>query len=215
MVKNQAFTVAITGPDSLFRREIRGSLSEERFEILWEAEGYENTILELEKLAPDLLILSLPDCDVGLISFLEETLSQRFPSTRKLLVAPDPSVSGILPQLLRAGLKGYVVNEDVSSVYNAAIVVLQGGYWLSQCIAEKMFQEAAFTQPVALAPGGFTSREQEIFRLMGRGLSDEEIAQSLGISQRTVRFHLRHILDKLGVATRVKAIIRALFDLRD
>ncbi|MDD5094532.1 MAG: response regulator transcription factor [Dehalococcoidia bacterium] len=182
--------------------------------MVWEAEEYESILQELERLAPDLLILSLPECGIELISLLE-TLSQRFPGTRKLLVAPEPGVPGTLPQLFRAGLRSYVVDEDVSSIYHAAIAVIEGGYWLSQCIADKMLQEVAFTQPVALAPGGFTPREQKIFCLMGRGLSNTEIAQSLGISERTVRFHLRHILDKLGVATRTEAIIRALFDRRD
>ncbi len=66
----------------------------------------------------------------------------------------------------------------------------------------------ATTQPAAQAPG-LTVREREILALMVQGRTNPQIAHQLAISRSTVKFHIRSILSKLGVASRTEAVVVA------
>jgi len=65
-------------------------------------------------------------------------------------------------------------------------------------------------RPITPAPGGLSEREAEVLRLASRGLTRRDIADRLSISEHTVRHHLSHIYDKIGVTTRVGATLWAL-----
>jgi DNA-binding CsgD family transcriptional regulator len=59
------------------------------------------------------------------------------------------------------------------------------------------------------SPDGLTAREREVIRLVGEGLSNKQIANSLGITERTAKFHLRQIMSKLGAENRAQAVALA------
>lgn len=215
-MSSRAFTLAIVDPNPLSRAGIRSALqgdhADGKLAVAWEAQSYGEAILALEGLTPDVLILSLAEYDSELIPFLR-TLSQRFAGIRKLLIGPDPNVPSMCNQLLKAGLDGFVVREEVSiSISDAVFALLHDAHYFSKCIVANLVQTPTLTQLVNDLQTSFylTPREQEVFRLTASGLSNIAIAKSLGISERTVRLHLRSICDKAGVDSLFMAILKLL-----
>jgi len=94
------------------------------------------------------------------------------------------------------------------AVVRAIRVVMQGGAWFSKPIVEKLAQLAANEAPPVEQPA-LTKRELEVLKLVARGYTNIQIGETLSISERTVRFHLRNICDKIGVRSRVEAAIWA------
>ena len=81
-----------------------------------------------------------------------------------------------------------------------------GGLWaLEGSLGESLLRPAPATE----APEALTPREAEVLALLGEGLSNRAIADRLGISERTAKFHASSILAKLGAASRAEAIVRA------
>jgi DNA-binding NarL/FixJ family response regulator len=113
---------------------------------------------------------------------------------------------------LRAGASGFVLKDDSPEQLIAAIrTVSAGEALLSPTITKRVIQKFA-RMPRPAAPkelDDLSGREREVFRLMTRGLSNGEIAQELYISETTVKTHVTHILQKLGLRDRVQAVVLA------
>ena len=113
---------------------------------------------------------------------------------------------------LAAGASGFVLKDDPPEQLIAAIrTVAAGDALLSPTITRRVIRQ--FTRiPRPTPPKEFdelTTREQEVFRLIAEGLSNPEIAQELFISDTTVKTHITHILQKLGLRDRVQAVVLA------
>ena len=115
-------------------------------------------------------------------------------------------------EALRAGASGFVLKDDPPEQLIAAIhTVAAGDALLSPSITKRVIRQ--FTRiPRPAPPEAFdelTSREQEVFRLIAEGLSNVEIGKQLYISDTTVKTHITHILQKLGLRDRVQAVVLA------
>jgi DNA-binding NarL/FixJ family response regulator len=100
---------------------------------------------------------------------------------------------------LRAGAKGYLLKgASRQEIFDAIRTVYAGGSLLGPEAARRMLDH--LEQPDDLTP-----RELEVVELVSRGLSNAEIARSLYISERTVKFHVSSILGKLGAKNRTEA----------
>ena len=113
---------------------------------------------------------------------------------------------------LAAGASGFVLKDDPPEQLIAAIrTVAAGDALLSPTITRRVIRQ--FTRiPRPTPPKEFdelTTREQEVFRLIADGLSNPEIAQELFISDTTVKTHITHILQKVGLRYRVQAVVLA------
>ncbi len=217
MSEHRTFTLAIADTDPLSRAGIRAVFSAANtslgLELVWESESYDQTLSELERLSPDLLIISLPECELEHTE-LFANLSQRFRHTAKLLVTAPPKTSDICYRLLQAGLDGYVKRDDLAVSFEIAVSsILASANWLSKCFTEKLIDASA--SPPSITMRGYsaqqlTRREEEIIQLMTMGRSNAEMAISLGLHQRTIRHHLRKAYDKLEVSGPSQAILRVL-----
>lgn len=110
---------------------------------------------------------------------------------------------------LRAGACGYLLKRAAPDAILQAITdVHHGGAPMSSEVARKVVE--AFQQPPARADQAaeLSTREREVLDLLAEGLPDKEIAAKLGISLPTVRFHLKHIYDKLHVRSRMEAALK-------
>jgi DNA-binding NarL/FixJ family response regulator len=157
----------------------------------------------VEKLEPGVLLLdmALPELD-GLD--VATRLRKTHPQVRVLVFsayADDALVFGAL----KAGAAGYLLKEDAPEMIASAVrAVASGKGWFSPEIAAKV---AAAVQGDTPAPVDLTSREQEALQLLTQGWDNQSIANALGISERTVRFHLRNVYDKIGVNSRTEALL--------
>jgi DNA-binding NarL/FixJ family response regulator len=115
-------------------------------------------------------------------------------------------------EALSAGASGFVLKDDPPEQLIAAIrTVAAGEALLSPAVTRRVIRQ--FTRlPRPSQPEGLdelTERELEVFRLIARGLSNAEIAQELYITDTTVKTHITHVLQKLGLRDRVQAVVLA------
>ncbi len=107
--------------------------------------------------------------------------------------------------MLAAGARGYLLKEEAPAVIVAAVRgASKGEQYFSPPVAAKV---SAWSR--GELPGGLTGRELDVLRLVTEGLSNKELAHELGITERTVDFHVSNILKKLAVASRVGAAVWA------
>jgi len=208
-------TLAIMDINPLSRAGIRSYLmeshSDQKLTILWESESSDDTITKIEALKPDLLIISVQSCNDTLVQFVKD-ISQRFPDIRILLIANVPDSPDMCYQILTAGIDGYLLIDESPAITYAISALLCNSYWFSKRAIEKLASASAIIQCVkpSYHHVKFTTREQEVLSLVGRGHSNLQIAASLGIKERTVRYHIRHLYDKLDIDSRFQAIAYSL-----
>ena len=121
--------------------------------------------------------------------------------------------SDVGPEVLAAvaaGALGYLAKTSRREDFLAAIrQVSRGEAWLPPSLTRSVLEHLK-APPAALARAPLTDREREVIALLARGWSNQSIARELSIAEVTVRTHVSHILDKLGVSNRVEAALHAL-----
>ena len=135
-------------------------------------------------------------------------LKQRLPGTQIIMVTVYEDTDRIF-KALRAGASGYVLKRCAAEELVAAIREVQhGGAPMSREIARKVIH--SFQQPVAVAEemAVLSPREREILELLAAGHPNKTIADRLGLTDGTVRWHLRHVYDKLHVRSRTEAALK-------
>ena len=142
-------------------------------------------------------------------------------ATRRILAANDAARVLILTtfgldeyvyEALRAGASGFVLKDDPPEQLIAAVrTVAAGNALLSPAVTKRVIRQ--FTRIPRPAPpkalGELTERELEILRLIATGLSNAEIGRELFIGETTVKTHVTHILQKLGLRDRVQVVVLA------
>jgi DNA-binding NarL/FixJ family response regulator len=108
---------------------------------------------------------------------------------------------------LARGASGAILRTADATTFQAALAALEHGL----LVAERSFGSLRPAPEVGrpLTREAFTPREREVLALLARGLSNRAIAQALGISTHTAKFHVNAILQKLGVERRTEAVVRA------
>lgn len=133
-------------------------------------------------------------------------------SAARILILTTFDLDEYVYEALRAGASGFVLKDDPPEQLIAAVrTVAAGDALLSPAITKRVI--SAFTRiPRAAAPDeirDLSAREREVFLLIARGLSNEEIGHELFISETTVKTHVTHILQKLDLRDRVQAVVLA------
>jgi DNA-binding NarL/FixJ family response regulator len=116
----------------------------------------------------------------------------------------------VIFRALKAGASGYLLKRcDPAKLLEAISDLHHGGAPMTDQIARKVIESFHHAKP-AHAQDKLTAREEEILDYLAQGYVTKEIADKLAISAATVRFHLKHIYDKLHVRSRVEAVIKHL-----
>ena len=112
---------------------------------------------------------------------------------------------------VQAGAKGYLLKgAPRDELFHAIRVVSQGGSLLQPIIASKLLKQ--ISRPAETSQGlieSLTERETEVLNLLAKGMTNKEIADTLVITERTVKFHVSAILTKLGASNRTEAVTLA------
>ena len=112
---------------------------------------------------------------------------------------------------LKAGASGYLLKRsDPAKVLDALTELHRGGAPMTGEIARKVIDSFHRAKPAEHPQDELTAREEEILDCLAKGFVTKEIADKLAISSTTVRYHLKHIYDKLHVHSRVEAVIKYL-----
>ncbi len=184
--------------------------AEPDIEIAGEATNGAQAVQLAEALQPDVLILDvqMPEMDGVEVA---RHIRTHCPDTRVLVLSAFAHDSYVFA-MLSEGVNGYLVKDDaVEHVVSAVRAVARAETWLSPQVASKVVRHTTGRKPARdLGPDQLTEREKEVLKLLVEGRSNEAIAQSLCITERTVRFHVSNLFDKLQVASRVEAVVKAI-----
>jgi len=169
----------------------------------------EQALKEIPKRQVDIVLMDiqLPD-----ISGIECTarLKQLLPAVQIIMVTVYEDTERIF-MALRAGACGYLLKRCTPEELISAIrEVRQGGAPMSREIARKVI--FSFQEPVTTAAEveGLSPREREILELLASGFPNKQIADRVGLTDGTVRWHLRHVYHKLHVRSRTEAALKFL-----
>lgn len=150
---------------------------------------------------PDLALLDMrmPVKD-GIQTAIE--IRSQFPGARVLMLTAFDGDEDI-HKALQAGAQGYVFkNSSVEKLIPALRAVLAGQRWIPKEVASRLASRKTFEN--------LTQREVQVMQELARGLANKEIADTLGISEHTVKTHLKNILGKLRAADRTEAVTTAI-----
>ena len=156
---------------------------------------------------PDIVLM---DIQLPKLSGIECTaqLKRLLPAIHIIMVTVYEDTERIF-KALRAGACGYLLKRCTpEELLSAVREVRQGGAPMSRDIARKVI--ASFQEPLTATANveELSPREREILELLAQGLPNKEIAHRVGISDGTVRWHLRHVYDKLHVRSRTEAALK-------
>jgi DNA-binding NarL/FixJ family response regulator len=194
--------VMVVDDHPIYRDGLRAVLSLHRdLEVVAEAADGARAVELFRLHRPDvtLMDLSMPVM-VGAAAI--EAITSEFPSARIIALTTYEGDTDI-HRALEAGARGYLLKDVLrNEVVEAIRTVYRNGRVLPGAVAQRL---AAYTPRVEL-----TERELEVLRLMARGLRNKEVGQTIGRTEATVKVHVQHILQKLGVADRTEAVTVAL-----
>jgi DNA-binding NarL/FixJ family response regulator len=206
--------VLIADDQALFRRGLCVVLgTEDHIDVVAEAENGEEAVAKVEELAPDVVLM---DVRMPRINGIEAARRIRdlSPSTKILMLTVSDEEDDLY-EAIKAGANGYLLKEiSVEEVAEAIRAVVQGQSLISPSMASKLLSEfnslakKAEERQQYPAPT-LTSRELEVLKLVAKGMSNREIADGLFISENTVKNHVRNILEKLHLHSRMEAVIYA------
>ncbi len=194
----------------IFRKGMRALLSSmPTVELVGEATNGAEAIRLAEQLQPDIVLMDLQMPEGGGLAAIRQIV-QTSPHIRVLVVTMFQDDDSVFAAM-RAGARGYVLKDmDDEDISRAILAVGNGEAIFSPAIAERMmnFFSARPALPVEIFPD-LTESERNVLKLMSQGAGNDEIAQQLSFSPKTVRNYVSNIFSKLQVADRSQAIVKA------
>jgi DNA-binding NarL/FixJ family response regulator len=200
--------VLIADDHAVVRRGLRTFLElQEEIEVVGEAEDGEQALAEAERLDPDVVLLDLVMPRVDGLAALHG-LRERSPRSRVIVLTTFLDDDKLLPAV-RAGAAGYLLKDvEPKQLVGAIRTVHAGDALLHPAAAARVMAELVESSrptPASL----LTPRETEVLALIARGQPNKVIARELGVSEKTVKTHVSHVLGKLGVTDRTQAALYA------
>lgn len=182
-------------------------------EVVGEAADGASAVHVASELHPDIILM---DMQMPGMDGIEATrrITDALPDVRVIAVTTFGSAQYVVPAL-RAGAAGYLVKDtDPPQLVAAVREVLDGSVVISPSVTTALIAAIRDgAQPTTVdaldAHETLSERELHVVQLLGRGMSNAEIAAELHLSEATVKTHLSHVMSKWGVRDRVQTLIRA------
>ncbi len=202
--------VLIADDHAIVRKGITALLSEsDGFEVVAEVADGQQAVLRAEELCPDVILMDLLMPVMDGIEATRRITSHR-PEAHILVLTSFAADNKVFPAI-KAGATGYLLKDSSPEELVRAIrQVHRGEPSLHPVIARKLLQEIAHPPELQPAPEALTAREMMVLRLIAEGLSNQEIADRIMVSEPTVRAHVSRILGKLHLASRTQAALYAM-----
>ena len=203
--------VLVADDQSLVRGGFRMLLAgEQDMEIVAEASNGLEAVEKAARFHPTIVLMDIRMPELDGLEATRRILEAD--AEARILILTTFDLDEYVYEALRSGASGFVLKDEPPEQLLAAIrTVAAGEALLSPSVTMRVIKQFA-RKPRPAPPKEFdqlTSREQEVFRLIADGLSNVEIGQQLFISDTTVKTHITHILQKLGLRDRVQAVVLA------
>ena len=222
MVTKEVITIALIDDHKLFREGVKRILSfEPSFEVVAEADDGLEANEIIKEYQPDIVLMDINMPEMNGIEATKELL-QNNPDLKIIILSIHEDESYV-SHALQTGAQGYLLKEmDTESLMEAIKVVYDGGSYLHPKVTHNLVQEyrklvktneantnvneIEYRKPLHL----LTKRECQVLQLLSKGQSNRKIAETLVISEKTVKNHVSNILQKMDVNDRTQAVVTAI-----
>ena len=211
----EAIRILLVDDHAVVREGLRAFLTlQEGFEIVGEAADGEEAVERAVALEPDVILMDLVMPRRDGVSAMRE-LRRSSPNAKVIVLTSFLDDDRLLPAL-EAGAAGYLLKNSQPSELARAVRAAQAGEAIIDPTAAARLLGALsgpeHSRPSATALDQLTGREREVLALIAQGRANKRIALELGISEKTVKTHVGHVLAKLGVADRTQAAVLAVHE---
>jgi DNA-binding NarL/FixJ family response regulator len=214
MSQSHAVRVLLVDDQPLVRAGLKMILGpEDGFEIVGECANGDEALHAVAALGPGLDVI-LMDVRMRGMDGTEATSRLRaMPKAPPVLVLTTFDDDAVLSAALRAGAAGFLLKDaPADEIIRAVRTVAAGGAYLDPATTGRVlnaYRAGRLLSTTGAHLGDLTARELDVLRLIGRGATNEEIAEQLVVSEATVKSHITRIFDKLGLRDRAAAIVFA------
>lgn len=211
--------ILLADDHALFRDGVASLLEAWDHEVVGQAADAATAIELARSRSPDLVLMDIAMPGGGLAA--TETIAGEVPDTAIVMLTASEDVDDLFAAI-RAGARGYLLkNLESGQLHSMLDAVARGEAAITPAIAARIITALADrgagesprpggSTPPTRDPDRLTDRELEVLESVAAGLTNKEIAADLGVTENTVKFHLRNILDKLHAQSRAEAVARAL-----
>lgn len=200
-------TVLIVDDHALFRKGIAQLIEMDGdFRVVGEVGSGAAGVALAERLKPDIILLDLNMPGMSGVETLE-LLRARGVDARFIMLTVSDNQRDVVAAL-RAGAHGYLLKDmEPEDLCRSLRKVLKGASVLSEAVTGSLIEAVANNQPLAPSDVNLTARELEVLDFLAEGMCNKTIARQLGISVGTVKVHVKHVLHKLNLHSRLEAVV--------
>jgi DNA-binding NarL/FixJ family response regulator len=207
--------VVVVDDHALFRRGLQMVLgAEDDIEVVGEASDGTEALKVAAETTPDIVLMDVRMPRRGGID-ATMAIKDAVPSA-KIIMLTISDEEGDLFDAIKAGAMGYLLKEiSIEEVASAVRAVFTGQSLISPSMASKLLNEFATMvrkdddRQQQVPTPRLTDREMEVLKLVAKGMNNRDIAKKLFISENTVKNHIRNILEKLQLHSRMEAVVYA------
>lgn len=205
--------LVIADDHALFRDSLRSLLTARNLEVVGEASNGQEAVDMARNLKPDVVLMDLSMPEMGGLAATKH-ISAEMPEV-KVVILTASTDDGDLFEAIKCGAEGYLLKDlEADKFFSLLEGVGRGEPALTPLLARKLLTEFASpksTAPKDDDPDALTAREMEVLEWMVQGVtSNRSLARKLGVSENTVKFHVRNILDKFHLHNRAQVVSYAL-----
>lgn len=222
MISQDVIKIALIDDHKLFREGVKRILSfEQAFDVVAEADDGRDAKEIVEKYRPDIILMDINMPQINGIEATKQLLEDN--PDLKVIILSIHDDENYVTHALQSGAQGYLLKEmDTDSLMEAIKVVYDGGSYLHPKVTHNLVQEyrrlvknsqtensvaeIEYRKPLHL----LTKRECQVLQLLSEGQSNRKIAETLVISEKTVKNHVSNILQKMNVNDRTQAVVTAI-----
>jgi len=209
LIATRAIGLLIADDQALFRSGLARLFADDvRVEVLGEAADGAEVVRLAARLKPDVVLMDLRMPNLDGVEATRQILTAN-PAVKVIVLTTFDTDNQVL-LALQAGASGFALKDtSPEAIIHAIEAVMAGQRVMASQVAQRVLDMISGVKSPKDFYDGLTAREVEILRLVAGGQANKQVAYQLRISEKTVRNHISHIYEKLGIYDRTQAVLNA------